>query len=385
MKKVLSVVLALAMVLAVASFAAAATLSYTGNVNIEFNNNHYFNDGGYGDTWLTIDYTKDLTEGWSAGAKFKVVPGKKTDGYDRNYDDATFQNADAIAFDGQGFVKYDAELWNVSFKTGTDAVVGSDLGGPDVGIQGKLSGGPDVEFEVKPIEGLTGTLVVSSSVVAGTATTKQQLNYLVKGVYSLDAITAGVGYSVDSLATETSDDNVSVMGVWGTYKVLDALTVGAEYQSRKLTNLLDAFAGYKVKANYAQDAIAANFAYTVRSAGVFTKNDKEAEAFSLADRFMDDNPGWTNPLTSVTDTHYLISVDGSYALTDAVKVGAAFNTTDAKFSGTKLDGKTAVTDATSDFKVYVSDTLVPNLVLEAGYQQFIDSKIYVKLQANIGG
>lgn len=386
MKKVLSVVLALAMVLAVASFAAAATLSYTGNVNAEFNTIDYLANG-YGDTWLTVDYTKDLTEGWSAGIKFNVKPGQSAAG-------------DAVGFDGKGYVKYTAELWDVSFKTGYDNAVGQDLKVPGVahdlvveGVtfvtgmsEGKLPDNPSVELNFKPVEGLTLTADILDE---PSTKAEHTFDYLFQGVYDLNGFKVGAGYSSLSYGTSNSDDDFTIMGVFGSYKIMDILTIGAEYQARSYVNALgerNDFPGYRVNVGYSQDAITANLTYFARSAGVWTKDDGSGEMFSLADRFRDMGGflSMTNLPDKVTDTRYLISVDGSYALSDTMKVGALFETTDAKFQGIKHDGS-KVTDVSTGYKVYLSDTIVPNLTLEGGYQAFIDGKIYVKLSANIGG
>ncbi|HEX7715171.1 MAG TPA: porin, partial [Bacillota bacterium] len=119
MKKVLSVVLALAMVLAVASFAMAATVSYTGSVKAEYNSINGLNNG-YNDTYFTVDYTKDFQNGWSAGAQVKVFAGQTAEQLDAvtNDDLDSLLESDAVNFTGKGFVKYTADMWDIALQTG---------------------------------------------------------------------------------------------------------------------------------------------------------------------------------------------------------------------------------------------------------------------------
>jgi hypothetical protein len=380
-KKLLVVALSVVMVLAFAAFAMAdATTTLVGNVNAEYNTIDAINNG-YGDVWAEFDLTKDFTEGWTGGLKFRVQPGKTVEVVTPT-GTATVQTADAVKFEGDGWIKYAADMWNVKFATGGSFGAGVDLNAPDAIIGGQISG-KNVEFNIIPMEGFTGTLYVTDQ----GAVTKQTYDLGVKAVYDMSPLKVGVGYSSNTYGTTASDD-VTTMGVFGSYKLLeDALTVGAEYQTRTYPSPLDDPAvGMKVYASYSKDALTAGLSYITRTAMFYTKNDKSGELWSLADRFMDEtlmvDPTVTNPYTDLTSTRYLMSINVAYKVTDAITVGAVIDTTDMKYNGVASDG-TVLTDVTSGYKVYVSDQIVPDLTLEAGYQSFLDTKVYVKLSAKI--
>jgi hypothetical protein len=395
-KKLLVVALSVVMVLAFAAFAMAdGKTTLVGNVNAEYNTINNINNG-YGDVWAEFDLTKDFTEGWTGGLKFRAQPGKTTTLKVLVLDpitglpvekEITYQNGDAVKFEGDGWIKYAADMWNVKFATGGSFGAGADLNAPDAD-GGQVGGQPNVEANVIPMEGLTLTLFLNEQADATTATgTDCVFNYGFKGVYDLSPLKVGVGYSGLNNGT-TADDNVTTMGVFGSYKLMeDALTVGAEYQSRTYPSPLDDPAvGMKVYASYSKDALTAGLSYITRTAMFYTKNDKSAEAWSLADRFMDKSLGLdgtvTNPYADLTSTRYLMSISASYKVTEAITVGAVIDTTDVKYNGVDSTGK-ALTDVTSGYKVYVTDQIVPDLSLEAGYQSFLDSKVYVKLSAKI--
>jgi len=369
-KKLLVVALSVVMVLAFAAFASAATTSFVGVVNAEYNTLDAINNN-YGDVWAEFDMAKDFTEGWTGGLKFRVKPKDTNTG-----------------FEGDGFIKYSADMWNVNFATGGGFSVGQDLnpanatkviGGITV-YEGSIVGGPSVTANVIPMEGLTATLFLNDEGLV----TEQTFNIGLKAVYDLSPLKVGFGYLTETAGTESDDDGVTSMGVFGSYKLMeDALTVGAEYQSRTYPEVLvaDPQVGMKVYANYAKDALSAGISYTTRTVGFCTKDDKAAELSSLADRFMDIDPGWNDAITG-TETHSLISLSASYKMTDAITVGLNVDTTDTSFTGIDAAGE-LVEDANMGYKLYVTDQIVPDLKLEAGYQSFIQSKVYVTLSATL--
>jgi hypothetical protein len=395
-KKLFVLALSVVFVLMFSAFAMAdgATV-LVGNVNAEYNTVDNIANG-YGDVWAEFDLTKDFTEGWTGGLKFRAQPGKTADVRNKEDDGtATVASTDAVKFEGDGWIKYAADMWNVKFATGGSFGVGADLNAPDAVFGGQVGGQPNVEFNVIPMEGLTATLFLNEEADATTVpnNTDCVYNYGFKGVYDLAPLKVGVGYSAENFGT-TADDNITTMGVFGSYKLLeDALTVGAEYQSRNFpAPFTDPAVGMKVYANYSKDALSAGFSYMTRSAAFYTKNDNATEAWSLADRFMDKSlfditgvgpdPAVSNPYLDATSTRYLISINASYKVTEAITVGAVIDTTDVKYNSVNSAG-TAMTDVTSGYKLYVSDQIVPDLTLEAGYQSFLDSKVYVKLSAKI--
>jgi len=384
-KKLLVVALSVVMVLAFAAFAMAATETFTGNVNAEYNTVDAINNG-YGDVWAEIAYDKDFTEGWTGGLKFRVKP------------------ANTVAYEGDGFIKYTADMWNVNFATGGSFGAGVDLNAPDAaviltkydvdgvtvlwvggGLGGKIEG-PNVAVNVTPMEGFTGTLWLTDT----GAVTEQTFDIGVKGVYDANGLNAGLGYAMSSAGTSESTDDATTMALFGSYKLMeDALKVGLEYQSRAFEGIDDPAVGMKVYANYSKDALSAGISYITRTAMFYTKDDKWGENWALADRFMDVSiiapgiyGGQNEAFDSLTDTRYLISANVSYKLTDAITAGLNVDMTDAKYNGVNSAGD-AQTDVSMGYKVYVTDQIVPDLSVEAGYQAFLDSKVYVTLKAKL--
>lgn len=382
MKKVLSVVLALAMVLAVASFAMAATVSYTGSVKAEYNSINGLNNG-YNDTYFTVDYTKDFQNGWSAGAQVKVFAGQTAETLDsttQNDDLDSLLESDAVNFTGKGFVKYTADMWDIALQTGLDDGIGSAF------LFNKLNDKPAVVVNVRPMEGLTITGDLAE--VDGTlAKDEHAYDYLLKGVYSLDALTIGGGYAyINGDGTSNTQNDATQMGVWGSYKVMDALTVGGEYNSLASTaSGVKAQSAYQVKATYAADPITANLSYTGKS-NAFIYNDAFGNLFNV--------PNYDGPFCSAADyfssvqsslnendTFTMISADATYKLTDAVAAVVAVDSLGKEV--TLANYKGVSTTSSLGYKVAVTDTLTDGLVLEGGYKSFIDGKLYVTLTATL--
>ena len=375
MKKLVSALLATAMVMGLATMSMAATISYSGRVHFEVNSVDMVS-ASCDDLWFDVDYATVLGEEgspWSAGAKLRV---KRPDVVEAITNTTTtpatttdVSGTNAVALEGAGYIKYTAEMFNVSFKTDFDAGVGKDLVD-----KFPIQWAPGIELNVIPMEGLTATVMVNEA--SATVGTDHVVSALGKVVYVGEGLEVGGGYLMNPSGTTASADDKSAYNVWGSYKLLDMVTVGAEYSNR--TTAGNAENAYLAKVGFApaEMPIELNARYNYRTNGYFIKDDTGSENFCLADRFWDTTTA-AKMVTDGVDGAYLASVDGAFKIDDTLKVGAAVDYTDIKFKD--LNGK----DVQLGYKAYVSKKIVDGLEAEAGYKSFIDNKIYVGMTATL--
>lgn len=321
MKKLLVVLLALTFVVAMATAAfAVTTTSVDGKVEITLNNTDQL--GGSVDGKISFDLMKDYGEGYSAGLKIKLTPGDNVDVLDTTVPTpvvVSVDKASSVAYDGAGWIEMKKDLYTLTLKTDINASVGNDLSGFC-----DLTSGPGLQIVSSSLmEGLTVTGVVNEKNLF--------YNVNLKAVYAVDPLTVGFGYQTNGVAEGAAKAANDALGVWGSYKVGDTLTVGAEFNSRpNLGNPVNSTVGASsvlVKASYTADPLTVNGSFTTKTYGFSVKDpakyNADADKYSIAEIY-----DYANLIEG-----YLVKVDATYKVSDPFSVNGNVQYLGGKIAG----------------------------------------------------
>lgn len=313
MKKVLVLVLSLVFVVAMASVTfAVATTSVDGEVYVEWTNTAAFD--GYEAGYINFDLTKDFGEGFKAGVGIDADPS------------VVFNAGNEVYFDCAGWIEWTQEMFVATASTSIDGNASKyDLGGG-----WDLTAAPGVKVvSTALMEGLTGTFIVNDGSV--------DYNFLLKADYVGEALGAGFGYQAGPDA----------MYVWGSYKVMDSLTVNGEYGMR--TDL----SAMEVAVAYSADPLTANAKFIMTTADGYVFVDEAYE--NVYNAFGEDGVQGS-----------IVVADATYKLSDAISVNGAFGY--------------AMVDTWADnqlmsFEVGATDKLSDKLTVEGSLTSYADVMI----------
>jgi hypothetical protein len=376
-KKLLVVLLALTFVVAMATAASAVvTSSVDGKVEWTLTNGAQF--GGCVDGKIVFDLAKDFGDGYTAGLKIKLTPAD-------NVTLATLEEVDkasSVAYDGDGWIKMAKDFGTLTFQTG-------GLGGnaaSELGVGYDMSGNAGVMFESSSLmEGLALTVVVNDAfkTAPNPADDGNYANYLLKGVYTADALTLGVGYQAHTQPTGvTNPTENDAMAVWAGYKLSDALSFGLEYASRPNVDAVDtngaAVTGSTailVKADYTADALTINGKVLLTTGSFWLIDPDDMGTTSAWNYFKYGNDRVVGTRVDPKDgtgvTGTAIKVDATYKLTDALSVTA---TVEDIMAGAFIatDGVDLTDKQLLSYKLGVSDVLTEQLTLSGYYAGYGD-------------
>ena len=322
MKKALVLALTAFMVLALATAAFAVEVDYEGKVAVKWAGETDVEPGFAEDALeatIKLDFTKDYGNGVTAGLNTKVeVHGDVHDGH--LYDDADGNEeytpgdpADPddegeelyrdIRFDGAGWIKLDYDILAVTAKTEIDGNAANDLA-----AEWGLAGAPGVQVDVTAIDGLTITGLINAG---------PTYNFLTKAEYSADALALGAGFQKHGKdKDETYDVLKDAFAIWGSYEVIDGLTIGGEFASRtdNSEEKPEAMNAILAKASYEGNGLTVDAAFLNQKEGFVTQNEDDADDFLARDFVKLGGPEGN-----------LIYVDASYTLTDELTVNGSFD------------------------------------------------------------
>jgi len=375
-KKLLVVLLALTFVVAMATAASAVvTSSVDGKVEWTLTNGAQF--GGCIDGKIVFDLAKDFGEGYSAGLKIKLTPAD-------NVTLATLEEVDkasSVAYDGDGWIKMVKDFGTLTFQTG-------GLGGNaanELGTGFDMSGNAGVKFESSTLmEGLALTVVVNDAFKTAPLPTDDgnYANYLLKGVYTADALTLGLGYQAHTQPPGvTNPTEKDAMAVWAGYKLSDALSFGLEYASRPNEDGVDSSGAavtgstaILVKADYTADALTINGKVLMTTGSFYLIDPDDMGTISAWNFFkygINKGADRVDPEDGTGVAGTAIKVDATYKLTDALSVTASVeDIMDPARIGTgsaPLDPKLLMS-----YKLGVSDALSEQLTLSGYYAGYGD-------------
>lgn len=285
MKKLLILALSIFTVIFMATAVMAAETSYEGKVEVTWANDPAAEEdatgfGGSREAKVFFDYTKDYGDGVTAGLKTMMEA-----------DEGTFN------FDSEGWIKLDYDLFSVKASTEIGGGAGKDFG------EFGLKGAPGVEVVAVPADGFTLTGVVNGGRADG-------YRLLAKGEYATDLFSVGGGYQTERGA-KIGDDQLAktALGVYGSFNVMENLTVKGEYGSRNFGETKDekAITAILVNANYDDGVIMADATYLMV--------DKDF-------KIIDDDDEWLarDVIKKGTYKGSVVFVDASYAVSDMLKV-----------------------------------------------------------------
>jgi len=307
LKKALVLALTAFMVLALATAALAVDITYEGNVKVKWGNHGVPKDDKTTFATDSLEYklkfnlVKDFGDGVSAGLTLENK-------YDNDDNGKEVYDKDLYIVDKNAWIKLDYELFDVTAFTNGNGSVGKDFGQFDLGRNA------GVQVDLALIDGLTVTGLASGG---GDPTDKTKAyGFLVKGNYAADLFTLGGGFQTES--TEIEDVKKTALAAYGSFNVMDNLTVKGEYGSRKLGAKKDekAITGILAGAKYDDSVLMLD--------GNFLSVDK---GFDIID-YPADGDRW-KARDTVKDAQEwkasVIYVDASYAITDALKVVGNFD------------------------------------------------------------
>ncbi len=341
MKKLLILALSIFTVIFMATAVLAAEVSYKGKVEVTWANDPAAEEDATGfdecsrEAKVFFDYTKDYGDGVTAGLK-TMMEAKEAEG-------------GGFKFDSEGWIKLDYDLFSVKASTKIGGGAGKDFG------KFGLKGAPGVEVVAVPADGFTLTGVVNGGFDKG-------YRLLAKGEYATDLFSVGGGYQTER--GKQDGDNwlaKTALGVYGSFNVMENLTVKGEYGSRNLGKTKDekAITAILVNANYDDGVIMVDASYLMANLG-----------FDITD----DDDEWLarDVVRNGSVNGSVLYVDASYAVTDTLKVLASFD-----YILTALDANENGKDLTKDddydrlsYKLGAEAQLTDQLKAEGWYKAF---------------
>ena len=353
MKKALILALTVLTVLCMATAALAVEVSYEGLVEVKWAGETDVDPGfdtGDVEATVNIDFKKDFGDGVTAGLKTRLRA----------------HETGIMEFKDDGWIQLERDLFTAKASTDIDGNAAKDLGG-----EWDLTGAPGLGLDLNLIEGLT----INSVINAG-----PNYGYVVKGGFEQDLFTVGGGYQAEKVdildplgAVLYADVTKSALAAYGTFNVIEPLTIGAEYGMRKLSSKeLDADLEALKEDNFVT-AILANAAYkddAIDASASFLMSD---EGFVYLD-YADDGDEFLarDTVRGISDNNYMvIFTDASYKVTDAIGVNGAF---DFILSAKDADDKDVELDDKMSYKVGADYTL-DALKFEGWYKAYIGYEV----------
>jgi hypothetical protein len=290
------------------------------------------------------------------------------------------------------------DFGTLTFQTG-------GLGGNaanDLGVGYDMSGNAGVKFESTSLmEGLALTAVVNDNRIQDKNAAGEVIadygdfyNYLLKAVYTADALTLGLGYQSHTQPAHITDSAANdAMAVWAGYKIGDSLSLGLEYASRPNMDGVDAnlavvtgSTAIQVKADYTAGALTINgkVLMTTGSYWLIDPDDKGTTSALNYFKYGNDRVAGVHadPKDGTGVAGTAVKVDAKYQITDALSAtvtledimdGACIGTTGAKLGAKQL----------LSYKLSVNDKLTEKLTLDGWYAGYGDlSELGVKASYN---